>query len=769
MFYETADTSDIEAGMMRDINEMEFAGSTPQVNLVAQVDRSNADPSWTDARRFLLQKDNDPQNVTSPVLQSLGEVDMGDPNTLVDFVEWAIANFPADHYALILSDHGGGWTGEGWDLTSGMDQLTMPELDQAFSQITSDEGGIFDLIGFDACLMAQLDVARLLAPYANYAVLAEETEPAFGWAYDLSLPPLLNNPSMGPAELGQLFVDGYYQFYHDGPLAGKIARYDLNVFDLSQAENVQTALDDFIQVAEVNGSDVLRAIGDARNNTIYFASETPDEADAVSAIDLTHFLTLLCDISNNTQLDQAAQGVIDATNSLVVYHRASDTLANAHGMSVYFPRNERVYQAYGAEYPTQISYMSDWQGFLSNYYGEATAAGSLNGADVISIQGVYPGDTVSIHQPPVVLFNTNGTNIQEVDFYATLQLDDGTLITLDQAPLESAEVTESGASIISFPDGPQQNQFVWGAEMPVVTDGTVSIPVLLLTDPNDPSCWIVSGQYTSQAGGTVTAYLIFDADTQTVREVWGVSDVGGGSAPFGIQPEPGDQFLPTWRFFDQNGNAQLIPADSDPLTFGSDPFTYHFEPAISGTYLFTITVQDIAGNVYMDTTTITVDNENLDINYRGYTDIDLGLSFLYPWDWPEPVYVVADDGSSQTIISDADGNINIYVTAYDSVSSDDILNTAFDYLDNIDNVSYDEANTEDVTIWGYDGTIIPYSYTVDGESHVGAVLAIYVPDLQTGFLVDLDTLESMSDQGNAVFNTMIGSLSFFMPPDTSAP
>ena len=51
--------------------------------------------------------------------------------------------------------------------------------------------------------MAQFDVIRLLAPYADYAVLAEETEPGSGWAYDLSFPPLVENPSIGPADLGQ--------------------------------------------------------------------------------------------------------------------------------------------------------------------------------------------------------------------------------------------------------------------------------------------------------------------------------------------------------------------------------------------------------------------------------------------------------------------------------------------------------------------------------------------------------------------------------------
>ncbi len=43
MLYSTADTSDIEDGMMMDVNEVEWVGSTTDVNLVAQVDRTDTD------------------------------------------------------------------------------------------------------------------------------------------------------------------------------------------------------------------------------------------------------------------------------------------------------------------------------------------------------------------------------------------------------------------------------------------------------------------------------------------------------------------------------------------------------------------------------------------------------------------------------------------------------------------------------------------------------------------------------------------------------
>ena len=150
---------------------------------------------------------------------------MSDGATLVDFVTWAMQAYPADRYVLILSDHGMGWPG-GWTdadshgsgdpsipLTSRLgDQLYLMELDQAFQQIRSETGlDKFELIGLDACLMAQIEVLTALQPHARYAVVSEEVEPSLGWAYTGFLESLKQNPGMDGAELSRLVVESYIQ------------------------------------------------------------------------------------------------------------------------------------------------------------------------------------------------------------------------------------------------------------------------------------------------------------------------------------------------------------------------------------------------------------------------------------------------------------------------------------------------------------------------------------------------------------------------------
>ena len=162
---------------------------------------------------------------------------MGDGQSIVDFVQWSVQNFPADKYVLILSDHGMGWPG-GWSdpshsgnssrapLASRLgNNIYMMELDDALEQSRQIAGiDKFEIIGMDACLMAQLEVMAALQPHAHYAVASEETEPSLGWAYASFLGDLVTNPDMSGAQLSQLIVQSYIE--DDQRIADPAARAD---------------------------------------------------------------------------------------------------------------------------------------------------------------------------------------------------------------------------------------------------------------------------------------------------------------------------------------------------------------------------------------------------------------------------------------------------------------------------------------------------------------------------------------------------------------
>lgn len=180
----------------------------------------------------------------------LGEVNTGDPNTLREFIVRGIREYPADHYALVIWNHGTGWLDvdhyapvrdipdpshrshgaifrstlrkitEG-DTTrpiafddSSKDFLDTQDLHKAFSEAEALTGRRLDLIGMDACLMAMVEGARELAAHADYFVGSQEVEPMDGWPYALILQGLNATPGLAPADLADRIVRDYASSYH---------------------------------------------------------------------------------------------------------------------------------------------------------------------------------------------------------------------------------------------------------------------------------------------------------------------------------------------------------------------------------------------------------------------------------------------------------------------------------------------------------------------------------------------------------------------------
>ena len=210
--------NNLEEFGLRDLNEMETVGSSDGVSIVAELGRVKGyyagDGDWTGVRRYLVRKDADAAKIGSPVLEDLGAADMGDYKSVIDFVRWAKAAYPAKKYMLVVWNHGSGWTrglnaarGISYDDESGS-HINIPQL----GRVLAETGGV-DVYASDACLMQMAEVAWEIKDYAAYIVGSEETEPADGYAYGPLLGGLTAAPGMAPAQLAALAVDTYGAYY----------------------------------------------------------------------------------------------------------------------------------------------------------------------------------------------------------------------------------------------------------------------------------------------------------------------------------------------------------------------------------------------------------------------------------------------------------------------------------------------------------------------------------------------------------------------------
>ena len=159
---------------------------------------------------------------------------MGDAQTLYEFLDFANTNFPADKVAVTFWNHGGGSvSGAAFDELYEMDSLDLSEMYQAFNEVwPADQANpALELVGFDTCLMATVDVAAVFQNFSRYLVASEEVEPGNGWLYSGWLGELAQNPGMDGGDLGIAICNTYYEGCE---AVGTEAQTTLSVTDLTK-------------------------------------------------------------------------------------------------------------------------------------------------------------------------------------------------------------------------------------------------------------------------------------------------------------------------------------------------------------------------------------------------------------------------------------------------------------------------------------------------------------------------------------------------------
>src|SRR3989449_7455453 len=201
LVYMDADNN-LEDYGIADFLEMAAVGSTSRVNIVVQFDRAAGYNSqygdWTDTKRFLVQAGMTPTPANA--LMNLSEVDMADPASLVSFVTWGAAAYPARHYFLDLWDHGLGWQGVILDMNPNA-FMTTAQLASALSQIRTALGRTVDIVGLDACRLT-LEIMDELQPHADYLVGSQKEHALARRPYGVLLTPVAAAARIAPALRG---------------------------------------------------------------------------------------------------------------------------------------------------------------------------------------------------------------------------------------------------------------------------------------------------------------------------------------------------------------------------------------------------------------------------------------------------------------------------------------------------------------------------------------------------------------------------------------
>ncbi len=674
MLYQDADDKILEQDIYLDLNEAERVGSGDQVHIVSQVDRYaggyTGDGNWSSTKRFYVTPNSDLNRVQSQEIADLGEVNMADGDTLVDFVTWAVDTFPSDKYVLIMSDHGMGWPG-GWSdgsttsrgndnvaLSAMGDYIFLMELDEALQEIRATTGiDKFEMIGMDACLMGHLEVYTMLADHARYAVASQETEPALGWAYASFLSELKANPAMSGAELGNLIVDSYIsedqrivddqaraEWLSRGsplggmygmPTAAQLAQQlgggvTLSAIDLGQIPALNDSVNAMAYTLQgARQNQVARARSYAQSFTSIFGQQVP-----ASYLDLGHLTQLLRSESGSSAVAAAAEDVLASLDRAVIAEKHGRQKPGATGVSIYYPNSQLFQNQYaGANSYTTVANafaaQSLWDDFLTYHYTGrpfemtsgvvsvpdrgATIEGP--GAGAVTVSPVELSSDVAAPGRPVLMStDISGENVGYVQlFVGFYDQSAGSIFVADQDYLESAETRQIDG--IYYPVWPSDGftmEFEWEPIVFGISDGVDTVVALFKPEVYgatfEEAVYSVDGIYTYAADGESRyARLYFSAGV--LRQAFGFTGELGVGAPREITPSTGDSFtvLDKWMDLDANGNpAGTTMLEGGSLTFGDSMFTWEELDAAAGAYVVGFVVQNLDGNSYETLDVVTV-------------------------------------------------------------------------------------------------------------------------------------------------------------------
>jgi len=402
-------SNDLESFAYRNIREMMRWGSNEHVNILVDFHKAG-DKSW----RYRIEKGYCSVEEVCPRSKNASIAE-----EIKATMRWAIQEYPAERYALILSNHGLGCIDvatddvgpSGHSFRAGQRGISEAAEEEGElvtratrNLIPSDRGILFDderrislsntelhdtlqtistqmlggrkmdLVGMDACLMGMIEIACQVEPYAHYFVASEEFEFAQGWAYGDIFEALLANPTMDARGLGCLITKTFERSY-----APRTSYYTLSCIHLDQLKDLATNLDDLahaiLYCKRIDAHRMRLFVQQARCQALSFS--LPDFLDIQSFYkELLKLVMSALDQSKIQAIPMPKIGAelflrlkailcqgLEVMKGCVVSNVVGRYLTHAGGLSIYFPQRGME----SSYFATHFAQSTAWPHFVQDH------------------------------------------------------------------------------------------------------------------------------------------------------------------------------------------------------------------------------------------------------------------------------------------------------------------------------------------------------------------------------------------------------------------
>lgn len=642
LFYMACDNN-LEIAQLADMHEIMAVGGSDQVNLVTLLDRSPKSlksagytdaalanlPNWANAKLLKIGHNHLDE------LANWGDVNMGDPATLRRFLDYGLKQFPARRTALIFCDHGGGWTGVCGDEGHHHDMLTMNEIHTTLKGLPKPAGR-FDIIGFDACLMGNLEVAYAVAPFGKVMIASEELEPGYGWFYTPVLTELNTRPTMTGADVAKSVVKNCFEFYQkstNAHIRQTGIGTTLSAIDLTK---IPAVVADLQQVAKAcrselteNGRESWLVIADARERAEQYGKSASNDT-GYGLIDLAHLVKLLRGEFTEGPVDKAALAMETSLKSAVIANRHGKGRKHAQGLSIFFPVDtpqltgkadpdksttdpapqDRAHAGANDYASTIFASSQGWLSFIQDYArvaDEDTEDPVLSAVEATT-EVLKPGEEVTVTatvnaddlaESYMILARRKGTKRTILGEWPVEADDEGTLshdwdgrwfmITDGETrlicPISNRESVEGGDE--NDPDADPDGEG---------TEYYVEVPAQLKRSDSDD--WVDVSLY---------FYVDFGEEKVTGEFVYAFMETKLG--PSEVQLQSGDRLRPVYRVIDDDGTESYAASDNDDEILEideEDDLSIETSPVKNGKYDIGFQVVDFSENVAEEFVTLQV-------------------------------------------------------------------------------------------------------------------------------------------------------------------
>ncbi len=487
-------------------------------------------------------------------------VNMGDKESLETFLSYIRDNYESEKVLLIFWDHGDAYRGLCFDENHGYDSLEIPELESALAASELH----FDLIGFDACLMSTLELAKAVGPFADYMLASETIEPTHGWDYTAFAEYAAEHPDAPPETVGREIIDSYLENpAHVRPLT-------LSLLDLSKTDAVLESFDALAAglESEIANPRAYCGLGASFTGARKFGVEPRQEAEV--SMDLKGFTLEVRE--EVPHLSTEAETLLETLDTFVVYARHDGSVPGAHGISVYSPHaTESYYRQY-----REVSVSETWYGVLGEYMDRTCT--DLKEPDISK-----KGDSFTVKDDSGV------ASVEQVYFINSAR----GVILLGKWP-----VVCSGDSTYCLPE--------WDGKWVYFRDnrsGAYSLISATYEGENEDGIRILSTELELQRGGEgrdCLAYLYLDPENGTVDTYLNPYEIlENGNILFSrevLSLKAGDDLTAYAPLYGNDGTRNWTALETISVT---DDAGFIFDYLPEGTYYTALYARDFASNFNM--------------------------------------------------------------------------------------------------------------------------------------------------------------------------